>query len=334
MTGARLTEESSPRWAFDISERPRFELLVSNFARILSSEIALYYQLDSTGQVLQVISSRPLGARHERISRSHAGGIVGRALGAKCAALEPLDHDDDIALVDSARESRLTYAVTAPVRLALGTIGVLAAGFSALPPDTALTLWQAESCAATLGLCLHKPGALTALLQVDRHDVLTGCLTYAATRQELDRELNRSARAGLPLSLCFIDLDHFKRLNDRHGHLRGNAALAEVGRVLRNGVRSCDTVGRFGGDEFLAILPETTAPHARRLAERLRSQIAAATVASIGERLSASIGTAQWVAGTTPEQLLADADQALLFAKGHEAQTKAPNGRHAYDLVG
>ena len=334
VTRARLAEETAPRWALDYAERPRFDLLVANFARLMNSEIALYYQLDGTGQLLQVISSWGLGPRRERITRSHAGGIVGRALGAKRAALEPLDHDHDIARLHSAREIRLTYAVTAPVRLSRRAVGVLVAGYSAVPPDGALTLWQAESCAATLGLYLHEPGALSALLQVDRHDMLTGCLTYAATRQELDRELNRSARASLPLSLCFIDLDRFKRINDRHGHLRGNAALAGVGRVLRESVRSCDTVGRFGGDEFLAILPETTAPYARRLAERLRSNIAAATVASTGERLTASIGAAQWVAGTTAEQFLADADQALLFAKAHANQTKATDGHHAYDLFG
>jgi diguanylate cyclase (GGDEF)-like protein len=201
---------------------------------------------------------------------------------------------------------------------------VLVAGFSTPPPDRALTLWRSEACAATLGLCLHQPGALDALFQTDRHDMLTGCLTYGAVRQELDREINRSARASLPLSLCFIDLDGFKRINDWHGHLRGNEALADVGRVLRNSVRSYDTVGRFGGDEFIAILPETTEPYARQLAERLRSRIAAATISS-GERLTASVGAAQWVAGTTAEQLLAHADQALLLAKARADRGVCPS---------
>lgn len=323
-----------PRWSLDYAERPRLDLLVSNFARIMNSEVALYYQLDSKGELLQVMSSWGLGPRHECFTRPHEGGIVGRALGAKRAALEPLDPDHDIALVDPARETRLTYAVAAPVRLALRTVGVLVAGFSALPPDAALTAWRTEACAATLGLCLHQPGALAALLQADRHDMLTGCLNYAAVRQELDREINRSARASLPLSLCFIDLDRFKSINDRHGHLRGNDALAEIGRVLRDSVRSCDTVGRFGGDEFLAILPETTELHARQLANRLRSRIAAAAVTSTGERLTASIGAAQWMAGSTAEQLLAHADQALLSAKAHADQTETPTGHHAYDLLG
>ena len=77
-----------------------------NLARILNSEVALYYQPDSKGQLLPVISSWGLGPRHERVTRSHAGGVVGRALGAKRAALEPLDHDHQIVVVDSVREIR------------------------------------------------------------------------------------------------------------------------------------------------------------------------------------------------------------------------------------
>jgi diguanylate cyclase (GGDEF)-like protein len=313
-----------PGRGLDDAERPRLDPLVANFARILNSEVALYYQPDGKGQLLPVICSWGLGPRHEQITRSHAGGLVGRALGAQRAALEPLEHDHDIASFRSAREIRLTHAVAAPVRLAHRTHGVLVAGFSSLPQDTELTLWRSEACAATLGLCLHQPGALDALFQTNRHDTLTGCLTYAAVRQQLDREINRSARASLPLSLCFIDLDRFKRINDWHGHLRGNEALAEVGRVLRNSVRSYDTVGRFGGDEFIAILPETTEPYARQLAERLRSRIAAATTSS-GERLTASVGAAQWVAGTTAEQLLAHADQALLLAKARADREVSPS---------
>ncbi|HSO98867.1 MAG TPA: GGDEF domain-containing protein [Solirubrobacteraceae bacterium] len=333
LASATKFEEAQARGLAN-AERPLLDLLVANFARILNSEVVLYYQLGSTGQLLPVISSCGRADCHERITRSQAGGIVGRALVAKRAALEPLDHDHDIALVDSACEVRLTHATAARVGLAHRTVGVLAAGFSALPPDTAHTLWGIESCASTLGLGLDQPGALSALLQVDRHDMLTGCLTYAAARHELDREINRSARATLPLSLCFIDLDRFKRINDQHGHLCGNEALAQVGRVLRDSVRSCDLVGRFGGDEFLAVLPETNEPDARQLARRLQSQIAAATIKSTGERLTASIGTAQWVPGTTAEQLLTHADHALHLAKARADHPDALNGQHAYGLPG
>ncbi len=96
------------------AERSRLDLLVASFARIPSSEVALYYQLDSEGQLLTVISSWGGGPRQEPITRPHAGGIVGRALGAQRAALEPLDHVHDIALVDSAPKFEVTHGGRCP----------------------------------------------------------------------------------------------------------------------------------------------------------------------------------------------------------------------------
>ncbi len=176
-------------------------------------------------------------------------------------------------------------------------------------------LWSAESYAAVIALCLDDQGALTELVAAGPWDGLTGCLTYEATMRELDREINRSARGGLHLSVCFIDLDDFKRINDRHGHLCGNDVLASIGQVLRDGVRSCDSVGRYGGDEFIAILPQTSEPEARRLAGRLGSRLADTAIGPLEQRLTASIGVAQWVPGTRSENVLAAADGALLAEK-------------------
>lgn len=161
-TLAPRLEDRRPSWRLAYAGRARLDLLVSNFARILSSQVALYYQPDSKGQLLPVIFSWGVGPRHERTTRSHSGGIVGRALGAQRAALEPLDHDHESALVESARGIGLIHAVAAPVPVADRTAGVQAAGFSSLPPDRTITTWQTESCAAALGLCLDQSGALDA----------------------------------------------------------------------------------------------------------------------------------------------------------------------------
>ncbi|MFL5822165.1 MAG: GGDEF domain-containing protein [Solirubrobacteraceae bacterium] len=189
------------------------------------------------------------------------------------------------------------------------------AGFVKPPQDRMLVLWATASYAALIALCVQDPGLL-GRLGASRRDGLTGCLTYHATRDELDCEINRSARGDLPLSVCFIDLDDFKKVNDIHGHLLGNEVLAEVAEILRNGVRSFDTVGRYGGDEFVAILPQTHRCSAQALAERLRSQLATTPHRSLLRPLTASTGVAEWVPGTTSEQLLAAADAALLSAKG------------------
>jgi diguanylate cyclase (GGDEF)-like protein len=316
--------------ALDDGARPSIDHLVANFASILNSRVALYYQPDGRGQPLPVISSWGLGPHHEQITRSLEGGVVGRALGAKRAALEPLALDS--VFVGSKRK-RLTHAVAAPVRVGDRVAGALVAAFSAPPADEALTLWATESCAAMIALCLHEPRALADLIQRGGHDALTGCLNHAAIRRELDREINRSGRANVPLSLCFIDLDHFTQLNDLHGHLLGNEVLAQVAHILRTGVRTCDTVGRFGADEFVAILPETTLDRALELAERLRSRIADASVASPTGPLSASIGTAQWIPDTSAEELLIQADDALMIAKARAPASVSLNGGRALQPV-
>jgi diguanylate cyclase (GGDEF)-like protein len=225
----------------------------------------------------------------------------------------------------------LSHTVEASVRFPAGVAGRLIAGFATPPEDRTRTLWAAEAYAALIALCMHDDRAVDGLLAAGRRDGLTGCLTYEGTHRELEREINRSSRGGLQLSVCFIDLDGFKDINDARGHLRGNEILALVGGILRDGVRSCDTVGRYGGDEFVAILPETNELEARQVADRLRSGLASATEPVLELPLTASIGVAEWAPGTDIEALLAAADRALLTAKarrtgvvtGSEASARA-----------
>jgi diguanylate cyclase (GGDEF)-like protein len=299
--------------------RQSLDLLIGNVADILGSEVVLFCRPDAEGHPAAVISSWGMGPAQERKPGSGEGGFVDRALGAGRAVLGPLHDDHDTALMTAARGLRLTHAVAAPVRLARGTAGTLIAAFSSPPPDRRLTIWAAESCAAMVALCLHEQDLLMPLLQPASLDPLTGCLGYAGTRHELDREINRSTRRGLSLSICFIDLDNFKRVNDHHGHLHGNEVLAQVGHALRDGVRSCDSIGRFGGDEFVAILPETTETDAIQLASRMRSSISTASITSTDHPLTASIGVAERMSGETADMLLARADQTMLIIKSHKA---------------
>ncbi len=307
----------------------KLDLLVRDFARFINSEVALLYQTGSERERPAVISSWGLGATHDEVARPDAGGFVGRALlRAQRVALGPLDPLLDSSLMQ-ARHPPITHAVAVPIRLATEVGGHLVAGFAAAPRDPTLTVWSAESFAALIALCLHDPRALDGLISAVRRDALTGCLNYEGTLRELDREINRSSRGGLELSVCFIDLDSFKRVNDEHGHLRGNEVLALAGRILREAVRSCDTVGRYGGDEFIVLLPETSEAQARQLAERLRSRLANTAIASLDHRLTASVGTAQWIPGSSSEALLAAADGALLAAKARRSGSSdgASNGR-------
>ncbi len=105
-------------------------------------------------------------------------------------------------------------------------------------------------------------------------DDLTGLYNYRYMQVALNQESRRSQRYGLKFSLIFLDLDRFKGVNDRHGHLAGSSALQEVARLLRGCVREVDTLFRFGGDEFAALLVETDSATARVVAERIRKTIA------------------------------------------------------------
>ncbi len=146
-------------------------------------------------------------------------------------------------------------------------------------------------------------------------DPLTGLANYRSLSLGLAREIERSRRYGQPLSLITLDLDHLKGINDAHGHDAGNDAIQLVAQVLKGAVRSFELVARQGGDEFSVLLPNTDSPDARRLAERLRCEIAAQTVC--GESLSASIGVASREASTDLDAagLVKASDEALYRAK-------------------
>lgn len=105
------------------------------------------------------------------------------------------------------------------------------------------------------------------------HDSLTGLLNRAATLEALSLELERASRQGTPLSIVLADIDHFKQINDTHGHAVGDAVLCEAARRMKSSVRIYDSVGRYGGEEFLFILPGCDAASAVTQAERLRSAI-------------------------------------------------------------
>jgi diguanylate cyclase (GGDEF)-like protein len=242
-------------------------------------------------------------------------GFVGRVLSSGRAACEPINPERDPILCAARSGAPVGYAAGAPTRQPGAPAAALCVAFREEPRDLALTRWLVARFAGLVGLCMHDPGVLDGLLAAARVDGLTGVLNYSSTRSELVRELGRSARHGSPTSCCFVDLDHFKRVNEDHGHLEGSRTLARVAEILRGGVRVGDTIGRFGGDEFLAILPDTGQDAACALGERLRTMIAAAPLARGHEPLAASVGVAQWHPGATVDDLLSAADGALRTAK-------------------
>jgi diguanylate cyclase (GGDEF)-like protein len=156
------------------------------------------------------------------------------------------------------------------------------------------------------------------LVTLATRDPLTGQFNQRALVETLERTLSRASRYGTPCAILFLDIDHFKALNDTYGHPAGDAALRAFAGYLAAHVRSVDTVGRWGGEEFMVILPEIDGTAALMAADRLRAAIAAYRFdESYGGHLTCSIGVAGYPddAGTR-EELIAAADAALYTAKG------------------
>jgi two-component system cell cycle response regulator len=142
-------------------------------------------------------------------------------------------------------------------------------------------------------------------------------LTRVYNRRFLSRQLSALVRSATrhrrTLSLVLVDIDRFKSINDTHGHARGDAVLARVASRLQHVLREEDYAGRWGGEEFLVLLPDVEEAGAQATAERLRASVADRPVA--GLRVTVSAGCATWAAGESPDDLLRRADAALYVAK-------------------
>jgi two-component system, cell cycle response regulator len=152
-------------------------------------------------------------------------------------------------------------------------------------------------------------------------DGLTGAFNHRYLHEQLTREIQRSDRAAAPLTCLMLDIDDFKKVNDQHGHPFGDHVLATAARIIRASVRQIDIVGRYGGEEFLVIMPQTTGEMALPIAERILEAVRDHPFPRPGDavRTTVSIGLATYPAPSrgvnTKDALLSAADQALYQAK-------------------
>jgi diguanylate cyclase (GGDEF)-like protein len=164
-------------------------------------------------------------------------------------------------------------------------------------------------------------------------DPLTGCLNHGAMRERLSEEIARARRQGTPLALTILDLDNFKRVNDTYGHPTGDVLLRHVAEALRAEYRSFDQVARYGGDEFVVILPNVRGPGADIAAARalrVLREIHIARPDGGHEGITVSCGVAEWVDAEGPADLLERADKALRGSKaaGKDGLVRAPTPSH------
>jgi diguanylate cyclase (GGDEF)-like protein len=175
-----------------------------------------------------------------------------------------------------------------------------------------------EAAASLIAVSLKNVQLFREVRETGVRDVLTGCWTRSHAVEVIDGELRRAKRSQLPMSLILFDLDHFKGINDKYGHLCGDAVLAAIGKRMHEVLRGSDLKCRWGGEEFLVVLPDTPLHGAGCVAETLRRAIADQPVSWGGEALSisASLGVSQALPGEINiEAVVGRADAALYRAK-------------------
>lgn len=194
--------------------------------------------------------------------------------------------------------------------------GVL--GVAPEPPLTDHQRSVLSAAAALLAVSLKNAELFREIRENSVRDGLTGCFNRTHAVEVLDAELRRARRSKLPLSLLMFDLDNFKNINDRHGHLCGDAVLAAIGAIMKSELRGSDAKCRYGGDEFMVILPDTPVGGARQVSDNLRRAISERPVMwNDGQiTVTASFGiTAVNTADHDPRSAIARADTALYRAK-------------------
>jgi diguanylate cyclase (GGDEF)-like protein len=145
-------------------------------------------------------------------------------------------------------------------------------------------------------------------------DNLTGLANRHILSEVLERQHHQAQVYGRPFAVVLVDLDHFKLINDTYGHAAGDTVLSQVAALLLRTLRRTDTIGRWGGDEFLVVLPQTSHQEALELAERVRAALVATTFPAVGP-VTATIGVQGYRPGHSIDALLAGADQALYVVK-------------------
>ncbi|RPI49941.1 MAG: sensor domain-containing diguanylate cyclase [Acidobacteria bacterium] len=239
------------------------------------------------------------------------------------------EHNEEFMTASLATDERVPDGPAAavigfPLRCRARTIGALIALDPAassdtptLPPDVMSSLRAVlEGPALALDTMMH----MRRFEDLSVTDDLTSLYNSRYLNQVLRRESKRASRSGRPLSLLFLDLDGFKSVNDRHGHLCGSRALVEAAAVIRGCARETDVPARFGGDEFALVLPDTGSEGAVSVAERVRERIAAHSFLKASDgldiRLTASVGVATLPdVAASAEELIKAADAAMYRVK-------------------
>ena len=282
-------------------------------AGILAADRVLVFRGSAGTSLLLEASSVPQEAGG---AVEPSGGIAARALDLGRPLLSN-DYVRDASPTVGSAFADVRTALAVPMRWDGELRGVMWAGWThdrvVLDEDAHLL----ESFAELAAVACRNASVHADLAEAARTDALTGCMNHAALHETLRREMQRSRRTGRALTVVLVDLDHFKQVNERQGHLAGDEELRRVGRALRQAVRPYDFVARYGGDEFAIVSVDSEADRGGEIARRAIQRLTE-SIAELGHDKAttyATAGVAEWTPGLSPSELLREADRALLYGK-------------------
>jgi diguanylate cyclase (GGDEF)-like protein len=275
-------------------------------AVILDADAVAVYR-GSAGRGLVLEASHPALESPPEGSATLASHAIDR--GRPLLAHDTSPHDSPLPGIRS--------ALAVPMRWDGEARGVLWVGYRRPTAATENDLALLESFAELAAVACRNASVHAGLAEAARTDGLTGCLNHAALHETLRREMQRSRRTGRRLSIVLVDLDHFKQVNERHGHLVGDEVLRRVGRALREAVRPYDFVARYGGDEFAIVAVDADESRAAEIAGRAIGRLGVGLDEVLEETggAHATAGVAEWKGDSSPSDLVRDADRALLYGK-------------------
>jgi diguanylate cyclase (GGDEF)-like protein len=297
-----------PAFASEVAALQPFDRLACGFVNDTGDYIEMVSHPEETswglGNVLPVVGSGP--------------GFV--ALNNRSVLQRDLVHEhrylEDMRLLEEGLRSYVLFPLSSRER----AIGVLALGSTRDRAFDEEALARLQPLADAVALAFENLRLFQKTRELSITDEVTPLHNHRYFHQALDRELKLVNRYGSTLSLVFVDLDRFKPINDQYGHLRGSRTLREVGFLIRAAVRETDIPARYGGDEFVIVLPQTDGEPARVLAEKLRRLIEGHTFLQeegINARLGVSLGVATYPAeANSKEALIRLADSRMYEDKG------------------
>lgn len=310
----------------DTPAEERFDRITRTARRLFGVPIALISLVDHDRQWFKSCQGLGINETQRSISFCAHAILQSAPLVVADAAADARFHDNPVVIRDPNVRFYAGCPIHSPDGAKLGTLCVIGREPRTLTLDEVCALQDLAAWAESelFRVCLSET-QLTLIQERDdlrrraMIDALTQVWNRGAIMEVLRAEAARASRQAHPLSVAMVDADGFKLINDTHGHQAGDAVLREMAQRLRGTLRPYDAVGRYGGEEFLVILPQCGSGAAKVLAERMRETVSAVSYAAGKQNLAvtASVGVATWEPGRSldPDELVGIADAALYRAK-------------------